>query len=895
MSAIDLLQPLLEGGVRRNNFFNGRLLSAEDLRTEQEATRGQLRDHGRAFGEGIAWGFDVSIVAQGPAEPTVCIAPGLGFNRLGHALRLQDPAQVRLVAAQVATEVLSGLFADCAKPRPSATFAGAGVWVLAASPVSGYRESAIVSDPNATALGRGACGARYEVEGLSFRLAQVAIDESHGLVPQGIDPDGTLEASLRTRLRALLAATPVRERELLRNVLAHACYGSGTLARAFADPQRRYSDAGRELVDAPVWMRWGLLDAMREHGDLTDCDLPLALVVLDGDGIRLLDPWSVRRRPVDANAVDAWRFAAGGRRAAEGEAAFLQFQSQLEVVRAVAPTPATLAAADWFDWLPAAGWLPVAGTRALDWKKFLGNHAPAAETRVDAALLRGIVERSWHEEPVRLQDLPRAALRVYRVPGEGFVVFARSPAAQLRLVFTPAPTTAQGLTATVEPRTGATVKSNVQDAGVMVIPDLAPGQPSLTVESSAFQTVTQQVDLVGGRITELAIALQAVPGGAMLVTAADKSTGTMIGTVSDEIVAVGPGSSGASKAGTRQANGKWLVGGLVAGTYTVRGTISGYKPASQAGVAVGASGQATVTIDFERSATAPVQPERCIAISSLPKLKYRNLRLCMVTADAVFARGEFTGRKAIETARVTAPAVMFSVHPRTSKRTGFTIGGSGELLYEDHQPPWATMVRVQPEPAALTAWLVAWRDWLAVVFGTTSIGAAAPALFIDPKFKPPATEQSVRETPPAYAVFGVMALPVSIGVSELSTKGPVLIRDAGIKGIPEEDYEKLDLYDIRTINDIVWIWDMVVQDITGDPAHVVDLTIAEAKELVPDINDQRGYYAGMDAQTNAALKEKGFATDESIARAGIGELTDAVGNEAFAHRLQKQAKAIVGR
>ena len=42
MSAVDLLQPILDGGLQRNNFFNGRLLSAEDLRAEQTATDVQL-------------------------------------------------------------------------------------------------------------------------------------------------------------------------------------------------------------------------------------------------------------------------------------------------------------------------------------------------------------------------------------------------------------------------------------------------------------------------------------------------------------------------------------------------------------------------------------------------------------------------------------------------------------------------------------------------------------------------------------------------------------------------------------------------------------------------------------------------------------------------------------
>jgi len=68
--------------------------------------------------------------------------------------------EVRLVPEVVASEVLAGLFAACEQPRPMATLSGANAWVLAAAPVSGYRELAQVSDPNSTALGRGTCGAR---------------------------------------------------------------------------------------------------------------------------------------------------------------------------------------------------------------------------------------------------------------------------------------------------------------------------------------------------------------------------------------------------------------------------------------------------------------------------------------------------------------------------------------------------------------------------------------------------------------------------------------------------------------------------------------------------------------------------------------------------------------
>ena len=38
-SSIDLQQPVIDGGIRSINFFNGRLLSARDLTREQTANR----------------------------------------------------------------------------------------------------------------------------------------------------------------------------------------------------------------------------------------------------------------------------------------------------------------------------------------------------------------------------------------------------------------------------------------------------------------------------------------------------------------------------------------------------------------------------------------------------------------------------------------------------------------------------------------------------------------------------------------------------------------------------------------------------------------------------------------------------------------------------------------
>src|SRR5713226_5916784 len=311
MSAVDLLQPILEGGLQRNNFFNGRLLSAEDLRAEQTATDVQLGLIARAAGDGVAWGMGVSVLSTLADRPRVAVTAGLALNRLGNLLYLADDAEVALVPSVPDTEAAIGLFTQC-EERLTGSLTGAGAYVLVVSPTSGYRGTALVSDPNTTSAGRGACGARFTVEGVRFRLVPIALTTLNGI-----------GEALRAQVVALLSPVGVPSRERLRNLLAHLCFG--TQALGFADPKKL-------TAVRPDPVRWGALDSMRARGDLTDCDVPLAIVVLARDGLSFVDIWPARRRLVDAAAIDAWRGVAGPRRIAEGEAAFLQFQSQLEVV-----------------------------------------------------------------------------------------------------------------------------------------------------------------------------------------------------------------------------------------------------------------------------------------------------------------------------------------------------------------------------------------------------------------------------------------------------------------------------------------------------------------------------------------------------------------------------------
>src|SRR5918997_968090 len=124
MSSIEqLLTPIYdEGGVRSVNFFNGRVLSGEDLSDEQEAQRRARRLLGRAVGEGVAHGFEVSEAAESSTTqfPVITVEPGLAINRAGQTLRLGERTQVGLVRREDAptSEQFGVTFRNCSPLQP---------------------------------------------------------------------------------------------------------------------------------------------------------------------------------------------------------------------------------------------------------------------------------------------------------------------------------------------------------------------------------------------------------------------------------------------------------------------------------------------------------------------------------------------------------------------------------------------------------------------------------------------------------------------------------------------------------------------------------------------------------------------------------------------------------
>lgn len=372
--------PLADEAIRDINFFNGRLLTGGDLQREQAARRLADRRVGAAWGPGVAWGLEVSGLgalgagAGAPAGARVKVQRGLAVSASGAVLHLATSPEVQLVAPPVeaTAAVLSG-FGPCGPLGGSHQVAGAGTFVLTLAPVTLAEGKAPVLALDAVNT---RCTTDAHVEAVQFRLLRV----------NGINATGT-SAPAVARLRSQLAR-------------------SWLLAQPRADAHAR---------PGGVHLPPGVLEGLSVPG-LTDCDVPLALICMQGNDITFVDRWAVRRRLASDPASAAWAPWLGGRVDGVAEAQMLQFQEHM------ADTPAVLAeaAASALLWLPPVGFLPQ-GTSVAQWQRFLGAHAPAHEVPLAAADAPGVLAGALRADAIDLAAPAASAggLRVYRITGAG--------------------------------------------------------------------------------------------------------------------------------------------------------------------------------------------------------------------------------------------------------------------------------------------------------------------------------------------------------------------------------------------------------------------------------------------------------------------------------------------
>lgn len=396
MSVTELLEPVLSGGVRNAHFFNGRVLAAEDLRALQLAVATRQQQLGQAIGDGIVTGLEVSLdPASEWNRPVVKIRKGLAINRRGDPLALTGDIQLALVGEAAARAAMEGEFAGC--DQATVTLTNLGLYILVILPASGFEGRVPMTTVGMEGIS-GPCGSKYAVSGVRFRLVRVSLGTDQD--PQSLTSRVTkLATELETQIGqlpppnqpqpALAAGEVSRKVSLLRNGIAHLCFGSEGRAKYTDDPL----GLGINRGGSPVWD--GLLTALRVSGAVTNCEVPLALLYWTSQGIRFVDEWATRRlltRPGESEE-------------ATGLAVRLQAQIQLAELATGSSTllpPSSLVARDFMFFLPST--LVLDPSIGLDPLAFTSGMVTRGPLFAEGTQLQRLLIRSASFRPSRVES-----------------------------------------------------------------------------------------------------------------------------------------------------------------------------------------------------------------------------------------------------------------------------------------------------------------------------------------------------------------------------------------------------------------------------------------------------------------------------------------------------------
>jgi hypothetical protein len=340
----------------------------------------------------------------------------MALNRAGQILSLPGDEQVALVRKLDAPPPKAGAFGDCDDAVSTFDTLENGVYLLVMGPASGFRERVPMRGLSDTA-GVTECGSRYRIEGVQFRLARLQLSAMTGL-----------SQTTQTQINDLMSAAGAANLSKLRNLLAHVCLGTDELATLAREPFKQSQSQS-------AYASYGAADFLRARGELTDCEVPLALLYWRGGTLRFADMWSVRRRVTPRVGVVRFPPLLEERRAIEGEATIRQFEEHAESLRANEPFPEFLVASNLFRYLPPAGILPLrqGASKGFSENTFFAGLACRVPEYIDGALLRRLMREAADYGPIDLTD--KRMLWLYKVaenealPGGGaapapYLVFA---------------------------------------------------------------------------------------------------------------------------------------------------------------------------------------------------------------------------------------------------------------------------------------------------------------------------------------------------------------------------------------------------------------------------------------------------------------------------------------
>jgi hypothetical protein len=408
VSTVNLLSPILNGGIQNINFVNGRVLTAADMTAERMANLQRQRLLGTCVGDGVACGLEVTLSSSSQEYGTqiVHVAAGLAVNRNGDVLQLGSGTDVTLTASLPSAPAGSGLFAPCAPPQTVLT--NPGIYVLTIMPAQGYQGQAPVSQLNSNGVAT-TCASQYQTSGVQFRLAPITLASTGtGLQPTLYQLANQIQSQLGTGAEVASLAPQLSQ---MRNGLAHLCFGTEELATYAANPF-----AG--LPQASSFDSYGLIDDQRTAGLITNCEVPLAVMYWTQQEIQFVDMWSVRRPVYPLTASEYWPIFSGHRRMTEGLAMFLQFEDQIANLSSTLGTAAlnSVAANSYFYYLPSAGFIPVGNinpSAGFDYLEFFSGCTYRNPVFVEGARLDALFYSAFLYPPIDLSK--QEMLWVYQV------------------------------------------------------------------------------------------------------------------------------------------------------------------------------------------------------------------------------------------------------------------------------------------------------------------------------------------------------------------------------------------------------------------------------------------------------------------------------------------------
>ncbi len=397
MSVKSLLEPITDSGIKNTNYFEGRLLSARDLREQEQANQRHRRNLGMLAGSGIHSGLTVTVEDAGDVSnsPVVRVAGGKAVNLEGDVLELPaDYVNLQLSRILQPPDVDATGFRDCSVEM-SETLApsGAGLYVLLMSPSSKYEGYALKSGLQNRGIAHN-CARAYVVEGVQFRLVQF----DPLAMPDVSEGTKTLLEDVYLDASDPVAPTDYQKLSKLQNIIAHICYGT--------EASKLSQTSVFKTVANPVV---GFDALLGNNLGLEKCDIPLAMIYWTFDGIGFVDNWAVKRKPHPYHNLSVNFSFSENRSGAVFEAMLFQFQDQVDnllLANLTLTELLNLSAFDYFQFLPPVGVLPrqSGAFKGFDPEKFFSRQPHRAPEYISEHQVREAFLQSAHYAPIAVSE-----------------------------------------------------------------------------------------------------------------------------------------------------------------------------------------------------------------------------------------------------------------------------------------------------------------------------------------------------------------------------------------------------------------------------------------------------------------------------------------------------------